>query len=99
VNRNFTSFLTRRSSDLEMSACLRRDIFDPNTVSAFAEKMETPERLKLLCLMTYADIKAVNPDALTPWKAENLWQLYIATTNRLRSEEHTSELQSQSNLV
>jgi len=71
------------ANHLEMSACLRRDIFDPNTVSAFAEKMETPERLKLLCLMTYADIKAVNPDALTPWKAENLWQLYIATTNRL----------------
>jgi len=71
------------ANHLEMSACLRRDIFDPDTVSSFAEKIETPERLKLLCLMTYADIKAVNPDALTPWKAENLWQLYIATTNRL----------------
>ena len=35
----------------------------------------------MLCLMTYADIKAVNPDALTPWKADNLWQLYIATSN------------------
>ncbi len=35
----------------------------------------------MLCLMTYADIKAVAPDALTPWKAENLWQLYIATSN------------------
>ncbi len=35
----------------------------------------------MLCLMTFADIKAVNPDALTPWKADNLWQLYIATSN------------------
>lgn len=68
---------------LELSAALRRDIFDPATVAAFAEKMGTPERLKMLCLLTYADIKAVNPEALTPWKAENVWQLYIATENHL----------------
>jgi [protein-PII] uridylyltransferase len=37
----------------------------------------------MLCLFTYADIKAVNPDALTPWKAENVWQLYIAAANQL----------------
>lgn len=68
---------------LELSSALRRDIFDPPTVAAFAEKMGTPERLKMLCLMTYADIKAVNPEALTPWKAENIWQLYIAAENYL----------------
>jgi [protein-PII] uridylyltransferase len=71
------------ASHLEMSAALRRDIFDPATVAAFAEKMGTPERLKMLCLLTYADIKAVNPEALTPWKAENVWQLYIAAENHL----------------
>jgi [protein-PII] uridylyltransferase len=37
----------------------------------------------MLCLLTYADIKAVNPEALTPWKAENVWQLYIGTSNYL----------------
>jgi [protein-PII] uridylyltransferase len=68
---------------LEMSATLRRDIFNPETVKAFAEKMGTPERLKMLCLLTYADIKAVNPEALTPWKAENVWQLHIAAENYL----------------
>ncbi len=68
---------------LEMSMALRRDIFDPETVEALGDKMETPERLKLLCLLTYADIKAVSPEALTPWKAENLWQLYIGTANYL----------------
>ena len=74
---------------LEMSAAMRRDIFDPANVSAFAERVGTSERLKMLCLMTYADIKAVNPDALTPWKAENVWQLYIATVNYLnRSVDH-----------
>ena len=68
---------------LEMSAQLRRDIFNPETVAAFAEKVGTPERLKMLCLLTYADIKAVNPEALTPWKAENVWQLYIGAANYL----------------
>ena len=68
---------------LEISATLRRDIFDPETVRIFAEKMETPERLKMLTLLTYADIKAVNPDALTPWKAENVFQLYIGAFNYL----------------
>ncbi len=68
---------------LEMSAALRRDIFDASTVAAFAERVGTPERLKMLCLFTYADIKAVNPEALTPWKAENVWQLYISGANQL----------------
>jgi [protein-PII] uridylyltransferase len=45
--------------------------------------MGTPERLKMLCLFTYADVKAVNPEALTPWKAENMWQLYIGAANFL----------------
>jgi [protein-PII] uridylyltransferase len=71
------------SRHLELSMTLRRDIFDPETVKALGEKLETPERLKMLCLLTYADIKAVNPEALTPWKAENIWQLYIGTANYL----------------
>jgi len=77
------------ANHLELSATLRRDIFDHATVAAFAEKMGTPERLKMLCLLTYADIKAVNPEALTPWKAENVWQLYMAAENYLnRSADH-----------
>jgi [protein-PII] uridylyltransferase len=84
---------------LDMSAALRRDVFDPQTVQVFAEKMGTPERLKMMCLMTYADIKSVNPEALTPWKAENIYQLYIGAANylnkhadrRLGTDTNTSE--------
>lgn len=68
---------------LEMSSTLRRDIFDAETIRAFAGKVHTPELLRMLALFTYADIQAVHPDALTPWKAENLWRLYIATANYL----------------
>jgi [protein-PII] uridylyltransferase len=86
---------------LEMSAALRRDIFDEETVRAFAGKVHTPEALRMLTLFTYADINAVHPDALTPWKAENLWQLYIATANYLdRSvDEERLGAQEESELV
>jgi len=71
------------ANHLELSAALRRDIFNPETVAAFADKLGTPERLKMLCLLTYADVKAVNPEALTPWKAENVWQLYMGADHYL----------------
>src|ERR1022692_2595911 len=71
------------ASHLEMAAAMRRDVFDPANVKLFAQRVGVPERLKMLCLMTYADIKAVNPEAMTPWKADNLWQLYIACANYL----------------
>ncbi len=75
---------------LEMSAAMRRDIFDAETVRAFAEKIATQPQLKMLTLMTYADIRAVSPEALTPWKAESLWQLYMSASNFLdRSVDET----------
>jgi len=81
VDRETVRYLV--ASHLDMSAAIRRDVFDPANVKSFAEKVGAPERLKMLCLMTYADIKAVNPEAMTPWKADSLWQLYIACANYL----------------
>jgi [protein-PII] uridylyltransferase len=81
VDRETVRYLV--ASHLEMSAAMRRDVFDPANVKSFAEKVGLPEQLKMLCLLTYADIKAVNPEAMTPWKADNLWQLYIACANYL----------------
>jgi [protein-PII] uridylyltransferase len=81
VDRETVRYLV--ANHLEMSAAMRRDVFDPANVKSFAEKIGVPERLKMLCLMTYADVKAVNPEAMTPWKADNLWQLYIACANYL----------------
>jgi [protein-PII] uridylyltransferase len=70
------------ATHLEMSSTLRRrDIYDPETARELAHKVGTPERLKMLTLLTLADIKSVNPDALTAWKAENLWRLYTGTAN------------------
>ena len=37
----------------------------------------------MLCLMTLADVGAMSPDGLTPWKAELLWRLYVDTYNHM----------------
>ncbi len=68
---------------MDLSAAMRRDIFDPETIHALAKRVGSQERLKMLALLTYADIGAVNPTALSPWKAENLWRVYFATANYL----------------
>ena len=62
---------------LEMSATMNgRDLSDPATVRDVAAKTGTVERLKLLTLLTYGDISAVNPAAMTPWRRQLLWNLY-----------------------
>jgi [protein-PII] uridylyltransferase len=82
AERETVEFLV--ANHLRMSATMtRRDIFDAKIVAEFSASVATTERLKLLTLLTYADIKSVNPDALTPWKAEMLWQLYAAAFNHL----------------
>ena len=69
---------------LRMSlAAFRRDTDDPKIVKEFAALVGTEDRLKMLCLMTLADIEAVSPDTLTPWKEELIWRLYVDTYNHL----------------
>ncbi len=81
-DREVITFLVARH--LDMSATFqRRDIFDPDTIREVAERVGMPERLKMLTLLTFADIAAVNPEALTPWKKEMLWRLYASVSNQM----------------
>jgi [protein-PII] uridylyltransferase len=69
---------------LDLSAVMNsRDLYDPATAALLAHRIGTLERLKLLTLLTYADISAVNPAAMTPWRLEQLWQTYRVTHQRL----------------
>src|SRR5258705_8492498 len=80
--RETVLFLIRHHLRMSLAA-FRRDTEDPDVVKQFAALVGTEERLKLLCLMTVADIEAVSPETLTPWKAELLWRLYVDTYNHL----------------
>ena len=69
---------------LKMSvAAFRRDTEDPEIVRQFADLVGVEERLKMLCLLTLADVEAVSLETLTPWKEELLWRLYVDTYNHL----------------
>jgi [protein-PII] uridylyltransferase len=72
---------------LELSAVMQsRDVFDPQTIRNVARQVQTVEQLKGLILVTYADISAVNPTAMTAWRATQLWQLYMMVYNALTRE-------------
>ena len=62
----------------------KRDIADPDTVAAFASMVETPERLRLLLVLTTADIRAVGPGVWNGWKGQLLRELYAATEAAFR---------------
>src|SRR3546814_3067568 len=67
-----------------MSAtAFKRDLADFKTILDFAQIVQSPERLRLLLVLTVVDIRAVGPGVWNSWKRQ-----------LLRSEEHTSELQS-----
>jgi [protein-PII] uridylyltransferase len=72
---------------LALSTLLQsRDLSDPSTARQAAALAGTEERLRLLTLMTLADIDAVNPTALTPWRLEQIWRLYVLTQRELNRE-------------
>jgi [protein-PII] uridylyltransferase len=56
-----------------------RDIYDPKTVRDFANIVQSPERLKLLLVLTVADICAVGPGIWNGWKGQLLRALYYET--------------------
>ena len=61
----------------------RRDIEDPKTIRDFAELVQSPERLRLLLVLTVADIRAVGPNVWNAWKAALLRDLYWRTESLL----------------
>jgi [protein-PII] uridylyltransferase len=80
---------------LELSSAMQsRDVFDPQAIRDVAHRVETVERLKALTLLTYADISAVNPSAMTAWRAEQLWQLYLMVYNELTRELSTERIEA-----
>jgi len=61
----------------------RRDIDDPRTIADFAATVGDPQRLRMLYLLTFADMRAVGPGVLTGWQAAILHELYRRTLVRL----------------
>jgi [protein-PII] uridylyltransferase len=56
-----------------------RDLSDRRTIMDFAQIVQTPERLKLLLVLTVCDIRAVGPGVWNGWKGQLLRALYFET--------------------
>jgi len=82
---NVVAFLVRNHLQMEQIA-FRRDIRDMATVRSFAELVVNEEQLKLLFVLTYADMSALNPRVLTEWKKVLLTDLYGTTIRYLRGD-------------
>ena len=54
----------------------KRDVDDPQTITDFVSRVQSPERLRLLLCLTVADIRAVGPNVWNGWKGGLLRELY-----------------------
>ena len=84
---------------LKMShLALRRDISDTQLVVEFARLVGSPEKLRMLYVLTAADITAVGPDVFTDWKADLLGEFYSRTMEVLsgKPEKHLEQQRIQS---
>ncbi len=79
-DRELTSFLVSHHL-LMVETAFRRDLHDEQVILRFATKMENLYRLKMLYLLTFADIKAVGPEAWTSWKNTLLMELFLKTSH------------------
>ena len=71
---------------LMSNTAFKRDIDDPKTVADFREIVQSPERLRLLLILTVADIRAVGPNVWNAWKAGLLRELYWQTREAMSGE-------------
>mgnify|MGYP002401095362 CR=1 FL=1 len=56
-----------------------RDLHDRKTITDFAEKVQSMDRLRLLLILTICDIRAVGPGVWNGWKGQLLRTLYYET--------------------
>ncbi|WP_414815729.1 [protein-PII] uridylyltransferase [Rhizobium sp. IY2] len=56
-----------------------RDLTDRKTITDFADRVQSLERLKMLLILTICDIRAVGPGVWNGWKGQLLRTLYYET--------------------
>ena len=66
------------------STAFKRDLADPKTIEDFVRQVQSPERLRLLLILTVVDIRAVGPGIWNDWKRTLLRTLFEAAEERLR---------------
>ena len=84
-DRDLVAFLVE--SHLAMShVAQKQDVYDPEIVRAFAERVKTERRLAALYLLTVADVRGTSPKVWNAWKAKLLEDLFRAARRILTGE-------------
>src|SRR3546814_18287017 len=68
---------------LMSNTAFKRDVNDPKTVEDFVQVVQSPERLRLLLVLTVADIRGVGPHVWNGWTAQLLRDLYYRADEAL----------------
>ncbi len=87
---DLVEFLVREHLLLNQYA-QRRDFYQPTAINFLTKKLKNPSQLKMLYLLTVADIKAVSQTSWTAWKEELLKKLYRLLELNLEKKEALSE--------
>ena len=97
-HRKTIRFLIEHHLDLSLMMN-GRDLDDPATARQLASQTRTAEQLRYLTLLTFADISAVNPTAMTPWRFEQLWRVYTIGEEQLTRELDTDRIRGLEDLA
>ena len=79
-----------RNHLLMSNTAFKRDLDDPQTIDTFSEAVQSPERLRLLLVLTCADIRAVGPNVWNNWKATLLRELYNRADEYMTGAQNTA---------
>ena len=90
-DREIVLFLISKHLDMSHTA-QHRDLDDPKTIEQFARLVGNEQNAKMLYLLTFADMRAVNTNIWTEWSATLLRSLYDRTIKFLRGESYRIEL-------
>jgi [protein-PII] uridylyltransferase len=84
-DREMIGFLVRCHLFM-LQIAFRRDLHDEQVIFRFANDAKDLIRLRMLYLLTFADIKAVGPETWTPWKNTLLMELFLKTSHFLEKK-------------
>lgn len=91
-----TVLLLVRHHLLLSQLAMTRDLDDRAGLASALETIGTVENLKLLTIMTVCDTGAVNPDALKPWRRDQIWRAYTTLHGHLLRNVDDSRLAAES---
>jgi [protein-PII] uridylyltransferase len=82
-----------------LETAFRRDLHDEQAIDRFAHQVKNLNQLKMLYFLTFADIKAVGPEAWTDWKNSLLMELFLKTSHFLERGKESKEFSEENALI